>query len=220
MDRLSPESPLRPGDAGRLLAFDIETRPLRPGGEPLDPSESAVYMVSFFGTSGAAVFAIGDDGIQDERQLLSVAASFVASSPDDTLMVGWNTGGFDLPFLDARYTTLQVPSGLEIAHTGDVSKYGTPVFDGTWHGRRHVDICELFRGGVAAGLEVSWSLKPVAAALGLSPVSLDASVLPSYPEPVQRAYSLSDARVVFQMATLAAIPGGVEVVVAARATAA
>lgn len=199
---------LAPSDAGRLVSFDIETRPTVEGGSALKPAESEIYMVSFFGTTGAELIVIDEEGVANERELLETTFRYIEGLAADAVLVGWNTGGFDLPFLDYRY---QAHAGLEgqrpdIFDTGRRSKYNTPVYDGSWQGRRHVDICDLYRG-VAEELDVKWSLKPVATALGLEPVVLDASVLTTYTAAEQRAYSLSDARCVFQLATLAAVIG-------------
>ena len=88
-----PLPPLIPSESPPLLGLDIETDTAVDG---LDPAVGRVLAVAIARPGGVTVF---DDG--DEGRLLARVDEFLAAT-DPGVLVTWNGGGFDLPYLATR----------------------------------------------------------------------------------------------------------------------
>lgn len=176
-----------------FLAIDIETT-------GLDPDVDRILTVAFATPSGGTVI----DLPQDEELLLILADHEIwgLNHPGHSTIVTWNGGGFDLPFLWRRMQLHGVTNRLDIEPTREISKYGSTMYDGHWHGIPHWDIAPAYKDQAEA-LGVRWSLKPVAEALGLAPVTADvkgANGALDLPASVRQAYCLSDAATTLALA--------------------
>lgn len=104
------------------------------------------------------------------------------------VLVTWNGGGFDLPFLHHRADLLGLRLGLELQ----------PGLAGShrarWHHHRHLDGYQLFRADVGASLHFSCGLKPLARMVGLPVIEVDRERIHELSVEEQRAYVASDAR--------------------------
>lgn len=177
------------------VAIDIETMPLYEGGSGLNPEEARVESCGFYGVDalGESVEIVRhiEEYRGEERELLIAVAADVARFAEIEL-IGWNTSGFDLPFLQRRYSEYRLdPLGPQIWSTGMTGKYGSPEYDGTWHKATHRDIWrEWAPYAEAAG--ISSSLKPVSRACGIEVIEIDTTKLGTYSTEEVRAYQLSD----------------------------
>lgn len=114
-------------------------------------------------------------------------------------LVTWNGAVFDLPFLHDRYKlhglstdlTLRADSLLPVKYSPTPGHSGG--YQATWHSLKHHDIMSDYRQ-TAADMGVSWSLKPVALALGLQPVEVDRTAMHLLSPEQLTAYVASDAR--------------------------
>lgn len=204
---------------GRYYSLDIETNTAaaryqyangtdsnHPSG--LDPRVASVLTVSIVGSDGS-VFSLDSP---NEDSLLNATMNYL-SMVRGTL-VGWNINFFDLPFLCVRLGN--VPKH---GHNGSiwfhnqtnstaVPKYGFPEWRNLVHHRewnsvevvgcKVVDISDHFKP-VAEKLGVKHSLKPVAKALGLNPVEVDASEVHRLTPTERSTYCTSDAQTVLDL---------------------
>jgi hypothetical protein len=192
-----PAPATRPASEVPLTVLDIETDTLGVNG--LDPRESRVVSAALaFSDREALVF---EDA--DERRLLEAIGSVVRARSG--LLVTWNGAGFDLPFLAVRSELLGLDLGLETVTDPSIPvKYAAPEGLGgpvraRWGSTAHVDISFLYKD-FAADRGVSWSLKPVARALGLSPVEVDRERIHDLSAEQLRDYVLSDVEVTLALA--------------------
>lgn len=199
-------------DAAHVYGFDIET--LNDEGQGLDPTHprARITEISVATSTGAQV--LGGD---DERQLLRDFADLLRSLPAG-LLVGWNSSGFDLPFLHTRARTSWCPRLLVGLHLtpqrGLTPKYGflpghdcaysatLRAGDGT---HSHLDIAYAWKSFAESfgdtepdqqgrvRPKVTWSLKPVAEAAGIRMVRLDATRLHEFTAQQRAEYVASDA---------------------------
>ncbi len=148
--------------------------------------------------------ALAGDGLEvvldgDEEQLLDELDSVLRSLPAGVL-VTWNGGGFDLPFLCDRAARVGVSLGLELVADPTIGGHHEPLaghaggYRARWHGHRHVDGYQLFRADVGATLRLPCGLKPLARLVGLPVVEVDRERIHDLSEPERRAYVASDAR--------------------------
>ncbi|HET9442738.1 MAG TPA: 3'-5' exonuclease [Acidimicrobiales bacterium] len=159
------------GSTGRLPLYglDIETDTAAGG---LDPGRAAVVAV-----------ALSSDGIGQlvltgaEPALLAALDAHLAELAPGVL-VTWNGGAFDLPFLSTRAAAAGVRLGLELAWDGAGHRPGRAPLPGhvgsyaaTWHGHRHLDACRAWRRLSEPGEPCG--LKAVARSQGLEPVEVD-----------------------------------------------
>lgn len=180
-----------------LVALDIETD--TSGGGGLDPVRAGIVALALaFSDASSQVFADTDEAV-----LLTRASHVLRRRAG--LLVTWNGGGFDLPFIVARARILGLDLGLATVFDPDiVVKYppspglGGPV-RGRWASMSHVDIAPLYRN-IATDLSVSWNLKAVARAFGLTPVEVDRTHVHELTAAELDAYVMSDALVTLDLA--------------------
>jgi uncharacterized protein YprB with RNaseH-like and TPR domain len=194
-------------DAEHIYGLDIETDN-SPGHHGLDPARSSVTQVSLVTATGAF------DIETDEFHLLTNLDALLLSL-EPGLLVTWNGSFFDMPFLADRaaahedtmhpdswglrllhqpgLTPKYVPEAGMTGYTGKPGGYAslwTNPDGSTRH--THLDISQAYRN-TAAALGVTWSLKPVAKALGIDMVELDRTRLQDYSLTERAAYVNSDA---------------------------
>jgi hypothetical protein len=172
-----------------LYGLDIETDTAAGG---LDPSLAAIVAIALSGPDGDEVY----DG--DESTLLRQVDDRLAAL-DPGVIVTWNGGAFDLPFIADRAAQRGVELGLEIRHDPRVTARdplpGHPgSYRGSWYGHRHLDGYRLYRADVGRTLGLSCGLKPMAKMAGLGPVEVDITELHLLSREEVAAYVASDAR--------------------------
>lgn len=169
--------------------LDIETDTTVNG---LDPAVAAVVAIALTGDEIELVF----DG--DEPTIIHQLDQVLADLPPGVL-VTWNGGGFDLPYLQDRATRLGLSVGLELQLDPGIGGRHEPLpgHDGAyrarWHHHRHIDGYQLFRADVGATLHLPCGLKPLARLVGLPVVEVDRTRIHELTEDQRRAYVASDA---------------------------
>ncbi|MEZ5322402.1 MAG: 3'-5' exonuclease [Microthrixaceae bacterium] len=152
-------------DPARLYALDIETDTSVDG---LDAEVAPVIAVGLAYQGRSITF----DG--PESELLRSLDDHLGSLPPG-LIITWNGSRFDLPFLDARARHCGTPVALRLVpvrrhvHTA----HAEPRWDARWYDHRHLDLYDLYRNDVGAGLGISCGLKRMARLAGLDPVEVD-----------------------------------------------
>jgi uncharacterized protein YprB with RNaseH-like and TPR domain len=159
------------GSPGRrpLYGLDIETDTSCDG---LDPFVARVVAVAVSSAEGGDVVLTGG-----EAGVLAALDAHLADL-EPGVLVTWNGGAFDLPFLATRAERAGVPLGLELAWDPRgyrVGRLPLPGHLGTyaagWYGHDHVDAYRAWRTFVDDG--VPCGLKAVARSEGLEPVEVD-----------------------------------------------
>lgn len=192
----------------RLVALDIETdttpchAPARQCCQRrgLDPEIGSVTAVSVFDGVAATVLHAGDSS---EANVLTQLDMLL--SKGNGVLVTWNGAVFDLPFLSDRARALGVPLGLELVSDPTVMVKYEPLpgheggYRARWHDFEHLDVQFAYQG-YAADHGLAWSLKPVAAAMGLAPVTVDRTRMHELTRAELDAYVASDARVTWELA--------------------
>lgn len=158
--------------------FDIETDTTIDG---LDPSVAAVVAVALAGDEIEIVL----DG--EEATIITELDRILAALPAGVL-VTWNGGGFDLPFLRHRADRLGLRLGLEL-RPGIAGSHRA-----RWHHHRHLDGYQLFRADVGASLHFPCGLKPLARMVGLPVIEVDRERIHELTPEERSAYVASDAR--------------------------
>jgi DNA polymerase elongation subunit (family B) len=182
-----------------LYGLDIETDTSADG---LDPGVAAVVAVALSSDDGGEVVLTGS-----EAGILAALDAHLAEF-DPGIVVTWNGGAFDLPFLAARAAEAGVPLGLELAWDPAAYRPGRRPLPGhigtyaaAWYGHRHVDAYRAWRA--LAGPDESCGLKAVARSVGLDPIEVEdmASIHTLLPDPLRR-YVASDASLARRLAQL------------------
>lgn len=188
--------------AGRLPLYglDIETDTRADG---LDPAVAAVVAVALSSTAEGEVVLTGDEaGI-----LRALDAHLAGAEPG--IVVTWNGGAFDLPFLAARAAEHAVTLGLELvwdpaaaARPGRVPLPGRiGTYAAAWYAHRHLDAYRAWRH--LSDPDTRCGLKSVARSEGFEPVEVDdRAQLHKLPVPQLRRYVASDAALARQLAEL------------------
>lgn len=158
--------------------FDIETDTAVDG---LDPTVAAIVAIALTGDDLEIVL----DG--DERMMIADLDRVLTELPAGVL-VTWNGGGFDLPFLRYRADLLGLRLGL------DLRRDLAGIHRARWHGHRHVDGYQLFRADVGASLRLPCGLKPLARFVGLPVIEVDRERIHELTPAERGAYVASDAR--------------------------
>jgi len=133
----------------------------------------------------------------DEPRLLRRLDDILSSLPAGVL-VTWNGGGFDLPFLSRRAQRCGVELGLRLRHDPRIIAReplaGCPgAYRATWHQHRHLDGYRVYRADVGASLGLSCGLKSMARAVGLEPVEVDRARIHDLSPTELHDYVASDA---------------------------
>jgi len=181
-------------DVGRaaplLIGLDIETDTTDNG---LDPGVAAVVAV-----------AVSTE--HDGDAVITGREPAILRSLDDTLrafsagvIVTWNGGAFDLPFLASRARRHGVELGLELHWDPAASRPGRAPLPGSigtyaarwWH-HAHLDAYRAWRA-LTHDPDESCALKAVARREGLSTVEVDRDHLHEAPLATLRRYVTSDA---------------------------
>ena len=173
-----------------LYGLDIETDTTTDG---LDPHVAAVLAVALAGEDFSAVF----DG--KETDLLADLDQHLAGL-EPGILVTWNGGCFDLPFLRDRAGFCGVPLGLRLVHDPLIpgghqsSQRLIGGYRARWHSHCHLDAYQVFRADVGASMGISCALKPLARLVGFEVIEVDRQRIHELSEDERRAYVASDAR--------------------------
>ncbi len=176
--------------APALYGLDIETDTSADG---LDPGVARVVAVALSSADDGEVVLTGSEaGVL--RALDQHLASF-----DPGIVVTWNGGAFDLPFLAARAAVVGVALGLELAWDPAAYRVGRAPLPGHlgsyaagWYGHGHVDAYRAWR--TLLDPETPCGLKAVARSEGFEPVEVDdITALHEVPLGELRRYVASDA---------------------------
>jgi len=172
-----------------LYGLDIETDTTCDG---LDPRIARIIAVGISGEQGRAVFT------GDERALLTELDRRLSLLPPGVL-VTWNGGAFDLPFLADRAAITGVRLGLRLTLDPAIPMRRAPLpghlgaYRATWFGHRHLDAYRLYRGDVKRTLGVSCSLKSIARLVGLPTVEVSRDRIHELSTGELAAYVANDA---------------------------
>jgi DNA polymerase elongation subunit (family B) len=183
-----------------LYGLDIETDTSADG---LDPGVARVVAVAVSSAAAGDVVLTGS-----EAGVLTALDAHLADLPPGVL-VTWNGGAFDLPFLAARAEVIGVALGLELAWDPSAYRVGrTPLpgalgtYAASWYGHGHVDAYRAWRARLAEPDEPC-GLKAVARACGLEAVEVDdVTLLHQVSVGELRRYVASDASLARQLAEL------------------
>jgi len=183
----------RPVPVGRaagppLYGLDIETDTSTGG---LDPRCSGVIAVAV-ATAEGSVVTTGPE----PRLLADVDALLAGLEPG--IVVTWNGGAFDLPFLADRARCRGVPLALRLVadpalHTRTPLPGHAGSYRASWGGHRHLDAYRVYRNDLDRWLDVSCSLKSVARLLGFRVPYVDAARVHELDADALAAYVSSDA---------------------------
>jgi DNA polymerase elongation subunit (family B) len=189
-----------------VYGLDIETDTTVDG---FDPAVAAIVTVALSGPDGDEVFdgspgpardgPCGTHRGADEARMLAALDARLASLPAGVLAT-WNGSFFDLPFLADRAAHHDVDLGLRLTLDPRIVSRRDPLpghqgaYRACWHGHRHLDAFQLYRGDVGRLLGVSCSLKAIARLVGLEAVEVDRARIHDLSPDVLAAYVASDAR--------------------------
>ncbi len=187
--------------AGRRLLYglDIETDTSTDG---LDPAVAAVVAVGLSSrATGDVVLTGGEAGI------LQALDSFLRDA-EPGILVTWNGGAFDLPFLFSRGGSAGVALGLELAWDPSGYRPGRRPLPGhlgtyaaAWYDHGHLDAYRAWRR--LSDPHQGCGLKEVARSVGLEAVELDdPSQVHGVPLGQLRRYVASDASLARRLAEL------------------
>jgi DNA polymerase elongation subunit (family B) len=187
---------ISPTTSTPLYGLDIETDTTENG---LDPAVARVVAVALVSDTGETVYIDDDEG----RLLRRLDTALALATPG--VLVTWNGGAFDLPFLASRAHTCGVPLGLRLGAAPHLPvRSPLPGHDGAYHGgwyaHRHVDAYRVWRSDLPRLCNVSCSLKAVAGLNGLDAIEVDVEHLHTLPVDVLHSYVASDARLARELA--------------------
>lgn len=182
-------------DLPPLYGLDIETDTTVDG---LDSRVARIVAVAVVSDSAEWVF---DDA--DETALLVAVDRLLESLPPG-VVVTWNGGAFDLPFIAHRAALAGVATGLRLSGLERRRRDGEvrTIHRGGWHQHDHVDAYRVWRVDLPRHFQVSCSLKSVAELAGLDPVRVDVAQLHELAPADVRRYVTSDARLARELAAI------------------
>lgn len=172
-----------------FYGLDIETDTTVDG---LDPEVAPVVAAALVGEDFQDVF----DG--KETDLLSDLDHRLAEL-EPGVLVTWNGGRFDLPFLRDRAAICGVTLGLQLVLDPlfpggrQRSQHHAGGYRARWHDHGHIDAYQVFRADVGASIGLSCALKPLARFVGLEVVEVDSQRIHELSDDERRAYVISDA---------------------------
>lgn len=192
------------------VALDIETYTggVTPDGERtgLDPRYTPIISV-------AATFAHEGEffAYPHERDILAALEEWMREfAPQAELLVTWNGANFDLPFLATRAAM----NNIEISLSLRPSELRPPKYRvcpgysagqlANWAGTDHVDLMYAYED-FARTSNIRWGLKPVARAMGLDPIEVDATNMEALSNDELRLYNLSDVDTTLELSYLSDI---------------
>ncbi|NNE75111.1 MAG: hypothetical protein HKN26_15700 [Acidimicrobiales bacterium] len=114
------------------------------------------------------------------------------------VLITWNGGGFDFPFLADRARLHGIDLGLRMRLDPSIAKR-EPLnghdghYRATWYHHRHLDGYLVYRADVGASLHLSCALKAVARLVGIPAISVDVERIHLLDRDQLRAYVASDA---------------------------
>ncbi len=141
-----------------------------------------------------------------EPQLLRRLDALLVDLPAGVI-VTWNGGGFDLPFLADRAARLGIELGLTLRHDPSVLSSRDPlpghpgVYRGRWYDHSHLDGYRVYRADVGASLGWSCGLKAMARSVGLDPVEVDRERIHDLSAQELHDYVASDAYLARELVT-------------------
>ena len=173
-----------------LIGLDIETDTTDNG---LDPGVAGVVAVA------VSTEVDGDIVITGREAAILRSLDETLAALDPGVIVTWNGGAFDLPFLAARARIHGVDMGLELHWDPAASRPGRAPLPGSigtyaarWWQHTHLDAYRAWRA-LTDDPEESCALKAVARREGLCPVELDRDHVHEAPLATLRRYVTSDA---------------------------
>lgn len=173
-----------------LIGLDIETDTTDNG---LDPGVAGVVAVAL------STAAEGDVVITGREAAILRSLDDTLASLESGVVVTWNGGAFDLPFLAARARVHGVELGLELHWDPAATRPGRAPLPGSigtyaarWHDHAHLDAYRAWRA-LTDDPEESCALKAVARREGMSPVELDRDHVHEASLAALRRYVTSDA---------------------------
>lgn len=183
-----------------LYGLDIETDTSDDG---LDPGVARVVAVAVSSSDGGDVVLTGPS----EAAVLEALDAHLASL-EPGVLVTWNGGAFDLPFLAARAEVVRVRLGLELAWDPSGYRVGRVPLPGSlgtyaagWYGHEHLDAYRAWKAAGLAGPDSSCGLKAVARAEGFDAVEVDdVARLHEVPPGTLLRYVASDASLARRLA--------------------
>lgn len=154
-----------------------------------------------------AVVGAGPDYVfeGDEPDILHRLDSLLDALPAGVIIT-WNGGGFDMPFLHDRAKRHGVDLGLHVAYDPVIaSREPIPGHRGgyraRWYQHRHLDGYQVYRADVGASLRWSCGLKPLARTVGLPVIEVDRERIHLLEPEELRAYVVSDAYLARELVT-------------------
>lgn len=182
-----------------LYGLDIETDTSSDG---LDPGVARVVAVAVSSSVGGDVVLTGPEA----GVLAALDAQLASLEPG--VLVTWNGGAFDLPFLAARAAVAGVALGLELAWDPTGYRLGRVPLPGSlgtyaagWYGHEHLDAYRAWKAAGLADPDASCGLKAVAQAEGFDAVEVDdVARLHEVPVDQLRRYVASDASLARRLA--------------------
>lgn len=175
--------------------LDIETDTAAGG---LDPGVAGILAVAVSGPDGETVLTGPEIGL---FRALDAALHRLAAG----VIVTWNGGAFDLPFLAARAERAGITLGLRLVLDPAIVRSHPPLaghagaYRAAWYQHRHLDAYRAYRT-LPGHRDLPCGLKAVARRAGLSPVEVDASLVHRLPDSVLQRYVASDAHMARRLA--------------------
>lgn len=188
-------------NVGNIVAFDIETRT---GTDPhtgeqlgLDPRIGGIASIAFYSNTEQTVY----NSDNEQALLYDIAAWLTNPAREPGVLVSWNGGRFDLPFLYTRATLLGVDPLIELLDLvedprqlpnkyppigGHNSSYVATV--GAWD---HIDLMYAY-ASYANEHQISNGLKPVAKAHDIDVIEVDRERIHELTASELVAYNMSD----------------------------
>lgn len=152
-----------------VYGLDIETDTASGG---LDPATAAIIAIAVSGDGWTRVLSGA------ESSLLDATDALLAELPAG-IVVTWNGGRFDLPYIADRAAQCDIDLGLTLEPIPAPARAREPLpghhggYRASWHHHRHLDAYQVYRADVGASLGLPCGLKPLARFVGLDPVEVD-----------------------------------------------
>lgn len=181
----------------RIVGWDLETT-------GLDPTTDRIISAAFYTLAQPgepALIGTDADGWSNARCDVAneqAVLDWIIDWPrwrEPSVLVGWNSEAFDIPFLVRRlerHGRLE-RSALWAVPNGQTGKYGGTRWAASWRGHILVDAAHPWQA-IAEREGIGWGLKTVAQSRGIEVTVEDAATLTDLPPERITAYNVSDAR--------------------------